>query len=130
MHLLGRPNTFHAEALAEMLRGVAVVSGFSSANSCGAEPALLELLINRVALPKVAALLDSTNFACTHAILRGEGCSLGTVVAGGEALAAIDRDLEMRPTPLIAVEVAWGESVIKRPSPLNVLKDIHDHSCY
>ena len=23
-----------------------------------------------------------------------------------------------------------GESVIRRPSPLNVLKDTHDHSCY
>jgi hypothetical protein len=24
----------------------------------------------------------------------------------------------------------WGESVIKYPSPLNVLKDTYDHSCY
>jgi hypothetical protein len=28
------------------------------------------------------------------------------------------------------VALAWGESVIKCPSPLNVLKDTYDHSCY
>ena len=94
-------------ALGEMLRGDAVVSGFSSANSCGTEPALLELLTNHVALPKVAQLLDSTNFACTHAILRGDGCGSETVLAGAEALAAIDRELEMRPAPLIAVEALF-----------------------
>jgi hypothetical protein len=27
-------------------------------------------------------------------------------------------------------EIAQGESVIKSPSPLNVLKDTYDHSCY
>ena len=95
------------EALGEMLRGDAVVSGFSSVNSCGTEPALLELLTNHVALPKVAQLLDSTNFACTHAILRGDGCGSETVLAGAEALAAIDRELEMRPAPLIAVEALF-----------------------
>jgi hypothetical protein len=27
-------------------------------------------------------------------------------------------------------ELAVGESVIRCPSPLNVLKDAYDHSCY
>ena len=33
-------------------------------------------------------------------------------------------------TNLLTALLAAGESVIKRPSPLNVLKDTYDHSCY
>jgi hypothetical protein len=80
---------------------------FSAANGYSTEPALLGLLTNSAVLPKVTQLLDSTNTAVTHAILYGS-VPVADVVAGGKALAAIDRDLEMRPAPMIAVEAVFN----------------------
>jgi sugar/nucleoside kinase (ribokinase family) len=56
--------------------------------------------------------------------LEAEGVSTARVVVqpGRKSLSA---------TVLVDLaSVAAGESVIKCPSPLNVLKDIYDHRCY
>ena len=40
----------------------------------------------------------------TLIVTRRPYCNRDQVIAGGKALAAIDRDLEMRPAPMISVE--------------------------
>ena len=84
-----------------------MTGGFSTANAYGTAPGLLRLLTNGAVLPKVTQLLDSTNIAVTHTILYGS-VPVADVVAGCKALAAIDRDLEMRPAPMIAVEAVFN----------------------
>ena len=40
------------------------------------------------------------------------------------------RPHQPRASTRTAVALAWGESVLKRPYPLNVFGDAYDHSCY
>ena len=54
---------------------------------------------------------------------------IGLDRVGGTAAPDADVDWEpVRPVP--APSLVAGESVIKCPSPLNVLKDTYKHSCY
>ena len=102
----------HADALRVILGdlGDNVAAGFSGSNDYGSNEAILGLLTHGAVLPVVTQLLDSTNIGITHAVLYGNSASanLDRVVAGGKALAAIDRDLEMRPAPMITVDCIFN----------------------
>ena len=80
-------------------------------------------IIRRGVLPpsELGALRQSADDLLDEGGSAGDRWSVATEVMSPEAIASVGPGL---------ARLAMGESVIKCPSPLNVLKDKYDHSCY
>ena len=88
---------------------------FSSSNpDLSKVAARMDLLSNAVVLPRVVQLLASTNICCHHARVVAAGSEKPSNSSGSSPTLSqdvcgwLDRDLEMRPSPLISITALYA----------------------